>query len=99
MSSLVAHSIFCLNFIVRFEEDACKVGDNVISIIVILFFLLSRSYLKCTVHLSYIRIIFFYLILLTYAQVHKSIKWKMAFESKEHVKEVALHSSVANTVA
>ena len=41
ISSSVAGSIFCLDFIVRFEKGVCEPGDNVISIIVILFLLLE----------------------------------------------------------
>ena len=44
VSSSVAHSIFRLNFIVRFEKDVCEAGDNVISAIVILFFLYLRNF-------------------------------------------------------
>ena len=49
ISPTVADSIIRLNFIVRFEKEVCKGGDNVTLIVVILFFLLSQSSLTCPV--------------------------------------------------
>ena len=53
--SSVAYFKFRSNVTVKFEEDVCEVGDNVISIIVILFFLLSRSFFTCRKQLCNIR--------------------------------------------
>ena len=43
-SSSVADSLFRVDFIVKFEKDIGEAGDNVICIIFILFFLLSRIF-------------------------------------------------------
>ena len=51
ISLSVAHFIFRLNLIVKFEKSISEAGDddNVISIIVILVFISSQSFLTCIV--------------------------------------------------
>ena len=91
ISSSVVHSIFPFDFIWSLRKTFCKVGDNVILIIIISFSLLPKSFYRA-LFLAYIMLkqyfLFLRLSICIYVRSSHFNKNKMFFERKNYEKKL-----------
>ena len=91
ISSSVVHSIFPFDFIWSLRKTFCKVGDNVILIIIVSFSLLPKSFYRA-LFLAYIMLkqyfLFLRLSICIYVRSSHFNKNKMFFERKNYEKKL-----------